>query len=365
MKKIFYLLIPILLTAGCSSKPQFLIKARIEGSDNVKFMLFKRSAGSFVVLDSAISRNGQFQMKGSVKYPEMVVLMASEKNQRVQFFLENAKIAISGKIDSVAIAKVTGSKTQDEYQSYISSDRQISKRGDDKYLQYQAANQSGDTASVRKLRDELNSISDELTQLKKDFIKNNPGSYFTPLLIADISPMLQVDELEADLNILDTNVAKVDYVSTLKEQVKVMKTVAVGQKAPDFTMNDVDDKPVTLSSKVGSKLLLIDFWAGWCGPCRRENPNVVKIFNEFHKKGLDIIGISLDQTKEVWTRAIKDDKLTWTQVSDLRYWENAAAKLYAVTSIPSNFLLDDKGIIIARNLRGETLYNKVKEILGK
>jgi thiol-disulfide isomerase/thioredoxin len=130
-------------------------------------------------------------------------------------------------------------------------------------------------------------------------------------------------------------------------------------------MNDPADKPVSLSSRIGPKLLLIDFWASWCGPCRQENPNVVKVYNEFHKKGFEIFGVSLDQKKEDWVRAISDDKLTWTHVSDLKYWGNDAARLYAVNAIPSNFLLDDKGIIIGRNLRGDELYNKVKDILDK
>jgi peroxiredoxin len=143
-----------------------------------------------------------------------------------------------------------------------------------------------------------------------------------------------------------------------------MKSVAVGQKAPDFILNDVDGKPVALSSKIGSKLLLIDLWAAWCGPCRQENPNVVKVYKEFNKKGFDVFGVSLDQKKEDWVKAIADDKLTWTHVSDLQYWSNAAAKMYAVNSIPANFLLDEKGIIIGRNLRGEALYNKVVEVLG-
>jgi peroxiredoxin len=198
-------------------------------------------------------------------------------------------------------------------------------------------------------------------------VKNHPASYLTPTLLNNLSYELDATEIETFISGLDTTVAKVTIIKDLKTRVAVMKTVAIGQKAPDFTLNDVNDKPLPLSSKIGkSKLLLVDFWASWCGPCRAENPNVVKVWKEFNKKGFDIFSVSLDQegAKDKWMQAIKDDKLTWTHVSDLKYWSCAAAKLYAVNSIPANFLLDDKGTIIAKNLRGDDLYNKVKELLA-
>lgn len=203
-----------------------------------------------------------------------------------------------------------------------------------------------------------------MINLQKNFVRDNPSSYTTPSMIASLSYGLGAEEMESMINGLDTLVATIPLAVTLKEMVNVMKTVAIGKKAPDFTMNDVDGNPVSLSSKIGSKLLLIDFWAAWCGPCRRENPNLVKLYNEFHKKGLDIFGVSLDRTKEDWVKAIADDKLTWTHVSDLKYWNNEAAKTYAVKGIPANFLLDETGTIIGRNLMGDELYNKVTEVLG-
>ncbi|NLE34841.1 MAG: TlpA family protein disulfide reductase, partial [Bacteroidales bacterium] len=140
----------------------------------------------------------------------------------------------------------------------------------------------------------------------------------------------------------------------------------IGQKAPDFTLNDVDGNPVSLYSKLGgdTKLLLLDFWAGWCGPCRQENPNVVKVWKEYNKKGFDVFGVSLDRTREDWLKAIEDDNLTWTHVSDLKFWDCAPARQYAVSAIPANFLLDGNGIIVGHNLRGDALGEKVKELLG-
>jgi len=365
MKKLFYCSVITLLIAACSTEPHYVINGKIDGADSVTFLLQKRADGNIVTIDSAVSLKGSFKMKGgSVKYPEMVLLVARNTRMRTSFYLENSEITITGKLDSLYNAKITGSKTQDEYTGFINSSKLIEEKYSKVYEEYQMAEQSGDTAKVSQLEKEITGIQNEMTNLQKDFVKNNPSSFVAPSILAGLSYEMEGSEIETYINAMDTAVANTETAKSLKARAVTMKAVAVGQKAPDFTMNDPEGNPVSLYSKVGAKLLLVDFWAAWCGPCRRENPNVVKVYNEFNKKGFDVFGVSLDQKKDDWVRAISDDKLTWTHVSDLQYWNNAAAKTYAVSAIPANFLLDENGIIIGRNLREEALYNKVKEILA-
>jgi peroxiredoxin len=366
MKRLIHLLSAAIIVCSCSSGNQYVVKGKIKGSDSLTFYLMKRDGNKTVTIDSAVSKKGSFTMKGGkIDYPQLVQLVAGSTRQRTSFFLENNKITIKGTLDSLFDAKISGSKTQDEYQQFIDENKPLSDSYSDLYAQYQAANQTGDTAKVAEIEKNAASIEKQMTALQKKFVMDHPSSYVSPTILASLSYEMDGEELDSVINNFDAKIAELPQVKTLKERAEAIKTVSVGKKAPDFTMNDVNGNPVSLSSKIGSKLLLIDFWAAWCGPCRQENPNLVKVYNTFNKKGFEVLGVSLDQTKEDWLKAIADDKLTWTHVSDLQYWNNAAARLYAVTAIPANFLLDENGTIIGRNLRGEDLYNKVNEILGQ
>jgi peroxiredoxin len=363
MRKIIYLIVALVCIASCSKGPHYVIKGKIDGSDSLTFYLQKRVAGKAVSIDSAVSKHGNFIMKGgSVKNPELIQLVAGKTNKRMPFYIENSEITITGNLDSLYKAKIAGSKTQDEYEGLISSNKVYT----DSYAiivsKYEDARKAGADAS--NFQKTMDSIAVNEKNFQKNFIKTNPKSYVSPSILVSLSYDMEAAELDSMINGLDTSLIHLPIIQNLNERVKTMKTVAIGQKAPDFTLNDPDDKPVALSSKFGPKLLLVDFWASWCGPCRMENPNVVKVYNEFHKKGFDIVGVSLDREKADWVKAIKDDKLTWTHISDLQYWNSAAAKLYAVNGIPANFLLDETGTIIGKNLRGDDLYKKVNETLG-
>jgi len=365
MKKFTYLIISVVMLVACNSEPHYVVKGNIDGSDSIMFYLQKREAGKVITIDSAVSKKGSFTMKGGlVEYPQLIQLVAGDTRKRTSFYLENSKIEITGNLDSLFKAEISGSKTNDEYRTFIESNKPLSDKYSNIYLEYQAASQAGNSARIAELELQADSVKEEIKNHQKNFVKNNPSSYVSPSIVGSLSYEMEADEIESMINTLDTAIAAIPQMKALKERVDRMKAVAIGKKAPDFTMNDVDGNPVSLSSKLGPKLLLVDFWAAWCGPCRQENPNVVKVYKEFNKKGFDVLGVSLDQKKEDWVKAIADDNLTWTHVSDLKYWLNEAAGMFAVTSIPSNFLLDETGTIVGHNLRGEDLYKRVQETLG-
>jgi uncharacterized protein (TIGR02145 family) len=349
MKNFIYLLI-IILTCAFSQKAaaqpdHYVINGFIEGAEGVKFVLQSNSSGRVVTIDSAVVTNGLFRMfRGSAKYPELDYLFAPEKGKGVTFYVENAIIKITGNIDSLSNVRITGSKSQNEYATLQKTTKPISDKMMKLSNEYKAANEA---------------VMTEMKTVQKDYVKNNPGSFVSPVIISSMARDMKPEEIESMINTLDPEVAKSQLIIDLKTKMTAQSMVVVGKKAPDFILNDVKGKPVSLSSKIGPKLLLIDFWAGWCAPCRQENPNVLKVYNEFKKEGFDILGVSLDRKKDDWEKAIKDDKLPWTQVSDLKYFDSKAAKLYNVESIPANFLLDEKGIIVAVNIRGKALRNIV------
>ncbi len=366
MRKIIILLLAVVVAASCTSEPKFKITGNIEGASNELLLLQKRISGGYEIIDSVQITNGSFRLDGSIDYPQMVNLSLKGKRGGLNFFIENSDITIHGHADSLFAASVSGSAAQAQYDAYMATLDESNSELMKLYERYRNARMEGNDAALASLlEDEMDALNAKQNQIKKDFIRGNPDSYVTPSIISELSYYLEPDEMDDLLGGLSPSLDNVQTVITLKERLIKLKAVAMGEKAPDFTLNDPDGNPVSLYSLLdGSRqLLLLDFWAAWCGPCRQENPNVVKTWKEYNKRGFDVFGVSLDRERDDWLKAIEDDNLTWTHVSDLKFWDCEPAKLYAVNAIPSNFLLDSEGTIVGHNLRGEALGQKVKELL--
>ncbi len=362
MKKLFFLVLVVVLFS-CNQQKGFQIDVKIDGAQG-QFLLEQRGTEGWISVDTADVVDGVATLKGAVEYPGDYYLSVVGQRPKLVVFVENAKMEITGKIDSLYNANVTGSKTHDEYKVINNQINEITQKYMALYQQSREAVAQGDTVKAEQLMEQVNEIYASVDKLQEDFVKNNPASYVTPYFLSNIQYSKEVEELDSMVSALDPKLDIVPSVIRLKEQVAKLKTVAVGQTAPDFTQNDPDGNPVKLSDIYSqNELTLVDFWASWCGPCRAENPNVVAVYNEFKDKGFGILGVSLDKSKEDWLKAIDDDKLTWAHVSDLAYWENAASQLYGINSIPSNLLLDKTGKIIAKNKRGEELRTVVSEML--
>jgi len=363
MRNVFAILVFALAAFSCqSAKDQFSIKGSIAGVETGKVYLLKLVGEQPQSIDTADIVDGKFTFKGKMEIPDIRILRLDDQSYFATFFLDNANITVTANKDSLRTTKIIGSPTHDIFKIFISEMEKLNKDGMALQEKYQNAMATNNTDVAQKAEIDLKAMIENNKVYTKNFVKEHSNSVVSAYItLYQLSSQIDGSELDSITSKFAPEISNSEYVVKLKELVLEQKKTAIGAQAPDFTMNDTEGKPVQLSSLKG-KIVLVDFWASWCGPCRQENPNVVKLYQQYHDKGFEILGVSLDRTKEDWLKGIKDDNLTWIHVSDLQYWQNAAARLYGVNAIPQSFLLDKDGKIIGKGLRGEQLANKMMEL---
>ncbi len=373
MQKILISLSVILLLSFCDGNKKnssFQLKGTLSDSKAETLYLEKLGSAKQVIIDSVIlDENGNFEFTNYTPKIGFYRIKTNDKNFAMLVLDSADKVTITGSVKDLGNTfKVEGSPETTIFIEYnnLSKSRDIKLDSLNKAFQLLMETNKMDSKRMDSLsaifETPYNSIINQSNILMVDKISKNTNMYSSIMAIQALDPDKYSDLYKS----LDAGLSKKfpndKNVIMFHEVVERMLSTNIGQFAPEISLPSPDGKEIALSSLKG-KLVLIDFWASWCGPCRKEMPNVIKIYSKFKNKGFEIYGVSLDQDKEKWMEAITKDGINWPQVSDLKYWDNVAARIYNVQGIPYTVLIDKDGKIIAKNLRGQELEKKIAEVL--
>lgn len=374
MLRLFTVLCIALTFISCKEEQPtngYVINGNIDPSlDNRKVKILKFEENKEILIDSATFKNGKVKMTGEVESPDIYYINIDGINGNMPIIIENEKMSITFYKDSLIKSSVKGSKENDLLKIYFDDSEVLRTKNAQFGQQYRAAKELNDSLKMNEIRSEFDKMMDISNKKHIELIKSNTNLVTSAAILENMlrSKQITSSETEDIFNTFSEQVLSSRFGTSIKELLAASIT-EVGNSAPNFSALTPEGTSISLNDIKG-KVTIIDFWAAWCGPCRKENPNVVKVYEKYHDKGLEIIGVSLDGTpnqkdaKGAWMEAIEKDNLTWHQVSNLNYFNDPVAKLYNIQAIPATFILDNNGTIVAKNLRGEALEAKIAELLN-
>jgi len=367
MKNYFFTALLLGILMACNTSPDgFKLQGTLSGEvENGTQVFLKKNDGTnqLVEVDTTTIENGQYTFTGTSALPELHYLVINEVRGSIPVVLENGSIEVSAQKDSLAFAKLKGTLQNDLFADFLVESRSFAKRARSMTDEMRNARALQDTAAITSLRDEYFELQEVAKTFELKFAKDHPEGLISALIIEKVltTKSLPENEVRELYDALSPNIKETVVGQRIKSTLDKLASTSIGVKAPNFSAPTPTGDELALNDVLG-KVTIVDFWAAWCKPCRAENPNVVQVYNKYHDKGLNILGVSLDRRAEDWTKAIEDDGLVWNHVSNVKYFDEIA-ELYNVKAIPATFILDENGVIIAKDLRGPALENKISELL--
>ena len=363
MKKYLFLFVSMFfMFAACSQAPQFKINGTIENLEAGTILLVKINGTKLDTLGKSAIKNGKFSLTGNVATITEAAIIIEGQKGGFPFILENANYTATLNLANPLANKIEGPATQqslNEYTAIANEARMTQARLGN---EYRAALQAKDVEKMQQIKQQHNVSVAQAGKKMDSLFHAHTNSYLGAYLLSKQMRNMNFEKLTQYFSELGEEAKASEPGQTISKEIEKLSSVQPGKVAPDFTFNTPEGEPLSMHS-IKAKVKIIDFWASWCNPCRQTNPFLVQVYKEYHSKGLEILGVSLDTEKEAWVKAIADDKLTWKHVSDLKAWKCAAVPVYAIKGIPHMVLVDENNVIIAKDLHGKALTDKLAELL--